>query len=153
MGHLGLTPQSVCKFGGYKVQGRDNKSYQNIMKQAQILEELGCFCIVLECVPKKLGEVSILRSYAGLYDITPDLIPILDTFENPKGYFVAAGFSGHGLAIGPAVCKNIAEWISTGKPPLDLDAFRFSRFSEKEIARWGTRKGLYDFHSWPKGEP
>ncbi|HAH05199.1 MAG TPA: 3-methyl-2-oxobutanoate hydroxymethyltransferase [Elusimicrobia bacterium] len=59
MGHLGLTPQSVHKLGGYRVQGRDSASARALKEQAARLEELGCFALVLECVPEELaGEVS-----------------------------------------------------------------------------------------------
>ena len=51
MGHVGLTPQSVNQFGGFKVQGRSDAAAENLLHQARLLEELGCFSIVLECVP------------------------------------------------------------------------------------------------------
>jgi len=56
MGHLGLTPQSINKLGGYKTQGRDRASAEMITGQALELERLGCFALVLECVPEKLAE-------------------------------------------------------------------------------------------------
>lgn len=56
MGHLGLTPQSINKFGGYKAQGRDQASAERLAVQALELESLGCFALVLECVPGKLAE-------------------------------------------------------------------------------------------------
>ncbi len=55
MGHLGLTPQSVYQMGGYKVQGRDDLSRELITTHAKQLEDLGCFSIVLECVPMDLA--------------------------------------------------------------------------------------------------
>ncbi|MBW2600073.1 MAG: 3-methyl-2-oxobutanoate hydroxymethyltransferase [Deltaproteobacteria bacterium] len=59
MGHLGLTPQSVHQLGGYKVQGKDDKTAKRMMEDARILEEAGAFSIVLECVPAPLaGEIS-----------------------------------------------------------------------------------------------
>ena len=57
MGHLGLTPQSVNVFGGFKVQGKDAKDAQNIIDSALALEEAGAFAIVLECVPSKLAKI------------------------------------------------------------------------------------------------
>ena len=56
MGHLGLTPQSINKFGGYKAQGKDQASAERLAAQAQELERLGCFALVLECVPERLAE-------------------------------------------------------------------------------------------------
>lgn len=56
MGHIGLTPQSVNQLGGFKVQGRDEKSAHDLLAQAKTLESLGCFAIVLECMPSTLAE-------------------------------------------------------------------------------------------------
>ena len=55
-GHLGLQPQSVVKMGGYKVQGKDALSAQQIMDDALLLESLGVCVIVLECVPADLAK-------------------------------------------------------------------------------------------------
>ena len=55
MGHLGLTPQYCHSLGGYKIQGREEQSAQAIKAQALRLEELGCFSLVLECIPEYLG--------------------------------------------------------------------------------------------------
>jgi len=55
MGHVGLTPQSVHKLGGFKVQGRDSGAAHEIREDAKALAEAGCFAIVLECVPASLA--------------------------------------------------------------------------------------------------
>lgn len=55
MGHIGLVPQSVNKFGGYKVQGVCKKSAADLKNQAKQLEKSGCFAIVLECIPAALA--------------------------------------------------------------------------------------------------
>lgn len=54
MGHLGLTPQSINALGGFKVQGRDHQQSEEILNQAVALQSLGCFSLVLECVPSAL---------------------------------------------------------------------------------------------------
>ncbi len=56
MGHLGLQPQSVHAYGGFRVQGRSSESAQNIARQAEALEQVGAFAIVLECVPAELAR-------------------------------------------------------------------------------------------------
>lgn len=56
MGHLGLQPQSVNAYGGFKVQGRDHQTAEDIVRQARLLEELGAFAVVLECIPVSLAE-------------------------------------------------------------------------------------------------
>lgn len=55
MAHLGLTPQSVHRFGGFKVQGRDEKARAAILDGALRLEDAGAFSLVLECVPTDLA--------------------------------------------------------------------------------------------------
>ena len=55
MGHIGLTPQTADKIGGFKVQGKDAQAAQNLIDEAALLEKLGCFAIVLECVPDKIA--------------------------------------------------------------------------------------------------
>jgi len=55
MGHIGLTPQTVDKIGGFKVQGKDAQTARRLIEQAVKLEEQGCFAIVLECVPDKIS--------------------------------------------------------------------------------------------------
>lgn len=57
MGHIGLTPQSVNMFGGFKVQGKSEIQAKQLIEDAKMLEALGCFSIVLECVPEKLAKI------------------------------------------------------------------------------------------------
>ena len=55
MGHLGLTPQSVLAFGGYKVQARGEADQERLLADAKTLERAGCFALVLEGIPARLG--------------------------------------------------------------------------------------------------
>jgi 3-methyl-2-oxobutanoate hydroxymethyltransferase len=57
MGHIGLTPQTVDKIGGFKCQGKDAQAAKRLIDQAVELEKRGCFAIVLECLPDKLAEL------------------------------------------------------------------------------------------------
>lgn len=57
VGHLGLTPQSINAFGGFKVQGKSEEAARRIIEDAQALEDAGAFAVVLECVPAKLAEI------------------------------------------------------------------------------------------------
>lgn len=56
MGHLGLTPQAVHQFGGFKVQGKGAESQEQLLADARALEDAGCFGIVLECIPRSLAS-------------------------------------------------------------------------------------------------
>jgi len=55
MGHLGLTPQSIYKFGTYTVRAKEKEEAEKLKKEAKLLEELGCFALVLEKIPAKLA--------------------------------------------------------------------------------------------------
>ena len=55
-GHLGLLPQSIHQLGGYRVQGKEDRSAQNLLEEALLLQEAGARLLVLECVPATLGE-------------------------------------------------------------------------------------------------
>lgn len=56
MGHVGLTPQSVNQFSGYKVQGKNTSSAQKVLDDARAVEDAGAFSVVLECIPGELAE-------------------------------------------------------------------------------------------------
>lgn len=57
MGHIGLTPQTAEKIGGFKVQGKDAETAKMLIQEAKELEKLGCFSMVLECVPDKIAAI------------------------------------------------------------------------------------------------
>lgn len=67
MGHLGLTPQFVNQLGGFKVQGRDLSARERILESSRRMQDLGCFSLVLECVPAVLArEVTDALSIATI---------------------------------------------------------------------------------------
>ena len=72
------------------------------------------------------AETTIERSWAGLYDMTPDAHPILGEVAN--GVYAACGFSGHGFMQSPAVGRALAEEILGETPSLDLSPYRLERF-------------------------
>ena len=57
MGHLGLTPQSVHQFGGFRAQGKEPAAAKRLVEDALLLEEAGCFSLVLESIPSRLGKL------------------------------------------------------------------------------------------------
>jgi 3-methyl-2-oxobutanoate hydroxymethyltransferase len=95
LGHIGLTPQSVNKLGGYRVQGKDPDSADSLLKDAEALSDAGCFGLILECVPSVLAEkitkkisIPTIGIGAGKYCdgqvlVTHDIIGYLDKFS-PK---------------------------------------------------------------------
>ena len=66
--HLGLTPQSVNAFGGFKVQGKGEEAAQRLLDEARAVEEAGAFAVVLECVP----QVLVYQDMLGMYS---DMVP------------------------------------------------------------------------------
>ena len=97
MGHIGLTPQSVHRFGGYKIQGRDKDRRESVMRDALAVEEAGAFSVVLEGMPLELareiterltiptigigagvhcdGQVLVVHDMLGLFDdFTPKFV-------------------------------------------------------------------------------
>jgi len=75
-----------------------------------------------------LTEARFNRGYAGAFDITPDWMPILD--ESPvRGFWIAAGMSGHGFKLSPAVGEIIAALTTGATPPVNSEPFRLTRFS------------------------
>jgi sarcosine oxidase subunit beta len=80
-------------------------------------------------------EASILRGWAGFYEVTPDDNPLFGWTGWVEGLAVAAGFSGHGFMQGPAIGRCMAEFILDGAPQgIDLHPFRPSRFAEGDLA-------------------
>ncbi|WP_134678926.1 NAD(P)/FAD-dependent oxidoreductase [Paracoccus ravus] len=77
----------------------------------------------------KLGKPAIVRAWAGMIDVTPDQVPILDETSVP-GFFIATGLSGHGFGIGPGVGRVMADRMLGRATGHDLARFRFARFSD-----------------------
>ncbi len=78
-----------------------------------------------------MHDAGVRRSLVGIYDMTPDDLPVLDRVPGTDGLFCAVGFCGHGFKISPAVGAVMAELITTGGSlALDLDLVRFTRFAE-----------------------
>ena len=89
----------------------------------------------LQKVFPQIKQVGIVDTWAGDIDVTPDAVPVIDQFDNPKHFFVATGFSGHGFAMGPVVGKVLADWITTGQPSITLAGMELSRFEDGSV-RW-----------------
>jgi sarcosine oxidase subunit beta len=78
----------------------------------------------LICLFPRLRNVRVRRVWRGLYPMTPDGVPIVDKVREADGYYVAAGFCGQGLMLGPGIARNIVSLMTTGKPLLPEEIFK-----------------------------
>jgi glycine/D-amino acid oxidase-like deaminating enzyme len=82
-----------------------------------------------------LRDAQVVEAWAGLIDVLPDGIPVLDAPAQVPGLTIATGFCGHGFAMGPIVGKLLAEMNDGGQASLDLSAFRLQRFFDGTMQR------------------
>jgi sarcosine oxidase subunit beta len=87
------------------------------------------------------GDLPVARVWGGLIDQTPDALPVLDTPAQAEGLVVAAGFSGHGFALGPVTGEILRDLCLDRKPAFDLAPFRLSRFNAGRADREVTLLG------------
>jgi 3-methyl-2-oxobutanoate hydroxymethyltransferase len=106
MGHIGLTPQSVQGLGGFRVQGKSSSAADDLIKQALKLQQLGCFALVIECVPASLGaaitealEIPTIGIGAGINTDGQVLVlqDLLGFNQNLKPKFVRPFLDGENL--------------------------------------------------------
>ena len=130
MGHLGMTPQSVHRFGGYKVQGKESDNALALLNDAKALEAAGAFAIVLEAIPAELaktiteqvaiptigigagphcdGQVLVLYDLLGLFD---DFVP---KFVKPYAHLKADALQA---------LRRYKEEVEEGKFPSDSESY------------------------------
>jgi 3-methyl-2-oxobutanoate hydroxymethyltransferase len=140
MGHIGLTPQSVNQFGGFKVQGKTPAAAVQLMHDAQALEQAGAFAIVLELVPAPLAEllterlsVPTIGIGAGVHcdgqvQVFHDLLGMYDAFI-PKH---ARRYAEVGAAIRDAVGQYTAD-VKSGAFPTAKESFKMDPAALAEL--------------------
>jgi 3-methyl-2-oxobutanoate hydroxymethyltransferase len=152
MGHIGLTPQSVNQFGGFKVQGKTPAAAVQLMHDAQALEQAGAFAIVIETVPAPLAELLTQRLSVptigigagvhcdGQVQVFHDLLGMFDAFV-PKH---AKRYASVGDTIRDAVGRYAAD-VRSGAFPTDKESFKMDPASLAELrpARTDTIQGRH----------
>ncbi|HKZ69020.1 MAG TPA: FAD-dependent oxidoreductase, partial [Anaerolineales bacterium] len=123
---------SVHFGGGMVEQGNDERT---TTKNLQLAAEH-----IVKLIPG-LGQTALVRTWGGLDPSTPDGIPIIDRLND--NVLIAAGFCGHGFAIGPVVGRYLADWAATGEKPAPLDPFRRDRFGALLQTKW-TPSGSFE---------
>lgn len=130
MGHLGLTPQSIHKFGGYEVRGREAKEAQRILADAKLLDELGIFTLVLEKIPSQLARkvsksvtAATIGIGAGQHCDGQVLVvyDMLGMFEDFRPKFVRR-YAEIGSTLGEAF-KHYVRDVKAGKFPGKSESF------------------------------
>jgi 3-methyl-2-oxobutanoate hydroxymethyltransferase len=130
MGHIGLTPQSIHKLGGYAVRGKTEGDRKYLQESAKILEEVGCFSLLLESIPKDLAE-SISKSLriptvgigagTGCDGQVLVINDILGLFEDFKPKFVRR-YAELAKEIKKA-CQNYLNDVKSGKFPSEEESY------------------------------
>jgi 3-methyl-2-oxobutanoate hydroxymethyltransferase len=129
-GHLGLTPQSVHKFGGYRVQGKGDEAEQKLIEDAIELESAGAELLVLEAIPARLGEQVTQRLRIPTIGIGAGpgcsgqvlvLHDMLDVFPGKKGRFVRNFMKG-AASIGDAAERYVRA-VRDGSFPAEEHSF------------------------------
>ena len=143
MGHIGLTPQTADKLGGFKVQGKDAARARVILDDARKLEDAGCFSIILECVPDRLAKmicesvgIPVIGIGAGKYCdgqalVLYDAIGLFDRFT-PKFTKRFADVS----AVVSAGVKRFVEEVSSGVFPSSEHSFTIK---DEELEKLKTK--------------
>jgi 3-methyl-2-oxobutanoate hydroxymethyltransferase len=133
MGHIGLTPQSASKLGGFRVQGKTAADAVRLLEDALLLQEAGCYAIVLEAVPEKVAELISKRleiptigigagaACDGQVLVFHDLVGLYDRFT-PR--FVRQ-YADVGTAISEAV-RSFAQEVESREFPTSEHIFTIS---------------------------
>jgi len=142
LGHLGLTPQTISKLGGFKIQGKTAQAAKHILDQALKLERAGCFAIVLECVPDLVAKmiteklsIPTISCGGGKYCdgqvlVTNDMVGLFDRFV-PK-------FVKQYVKLSPAILegfKKYKEEVEKGIFPDEAHSFTIKEEELKKIRK------------------
>jgi 3-methyl-2-oxobutanoate hydroxymethyltransferase len=131
IGHLGLTPQAINKFGGFKVQGRNKKDATKLINDAKMLQEAGVCAVVLEAIPENLAKevtesltIPTIGIGAGRYCdgqvlVLDDMLGMFVDFT-PK---FAKKYTNLGQIIQNAV-KNYIDEVQKGKFPEEENTYK-----------------------------
>ena len=119
---------------GEIVGGVSLPGHGSTYKMGSTLEFLATYARRLVRLMPKLGDIKILRQWAGPYDQSPDGNPILGAAPGHPDFFLACGFVGHGFMMAPIIGKLYGEWL-TGAPPHEIfERYRLSRVHDGTAA-------------------
>lgn len=90
-------------------------------------------CAMLFAKAPRLGHLRIIRQWAGVYDMTPDRLPLVGPVGGRPGFVQMNGYSGRGFALAPLLAENLATWLATGERPGRLAALDPNRFDGRKV--------------------
>ena len=146
MGHIGLTPQSIHTLGSYQVQGRTLDAANELLADAEVLEEAGAFAVVLECVPRELAAIVTRRLRIPTIGIGagPDCDGQILVFHdlvglsyNPLAKFVRS-YANLGEVLHQALV-NFRVDVAEGGFPADRESYHWSAAVREQFERETTR--------------
>lgn len=115
---------------GEIVGGVSVPSHGSTLRMGSTLEFLATYARRLVRLAPLLGDIKVLRQWAGPYDCSPDGNPILGAPKICPDFFLACGFVGHGFMMAPIVGKLYAEWLGGGAPHEIFSRYTLDRFSD-----------------------
>jgi sarcosine oxidase, subunit beta len=101
-------------------------------------EFLGRTARILLAKAPRLGHLRVVRQWAGVYDMTPDRMPVIGPVSRLSGFIQANGCNGRGFLLGPLIGQLLARWIDSGERPSLLAAFDANRFEGPDQAKIET---------------
>ncbi len=149
MGHIGLTPQSIHKMGGYKVQGKDLSGIERLMKDAVALDRAGVFSIVLEGVPREVAAMISSEVSAptigigagpdcdGQVLVFHDIVNL--TFAEPAKFVRRYGDAA---ALITAAVHQFKDDVASGAYPSDKESYHLPKEIKAELEAILRRKQL-----------
>ena len=149
MGHIGLTPQSLHKMGGYKVQGKDVAGVEQLIKDAVALDRAGVFSIVLEGVPREVAAMITQEVAAPTIGIGagPDCDGQVLVFHDlvnlsfaPPAKFVRR--YGDAAALITSAVQQFKADVESGSYPSDEESYHLPRNTKLELEAIMNRKQM-----------
>lgn len=118
---------------GSFIMGRGDSNEPRDLRVTSSWQFLDKMCKTTKELLPPLGELRIVRQWAGLYTMTPDKHPIYGAVKELEGFYLALGFSGHGFMLGPMTGLLIAEQILGEKNTIDISKLTLERFEKGEL--------------------
>jgi len=103
------------------------------VEQRSTWDFLGRTAAMMVSKAPALADVTVIRQWAGMYDITPDHLPLVGATNQLEGWWQANGWSGRGMLLGPYLAELLAERFVTGRTPAHLEAFDPDRFGPEPV--------------------